>query len=118
MLLLGQNLYEFHGFQIRLRTNLGILNSKVTLIEDFELYGELRNETFKFRSNSFAFEPHLELNKFFKFIGLFINAGYLIDTSGKVNLVDKEDAVLKLGSEAVKTNWSGFRIRTGIKFLI
>jgi hypothetical protein len=93
----------------------GVLFSGLKMKNNLKLGDSENTDLQKLRASSVALAPVLKISSpVYHSLRIFLSAGGMIDTGGKLHLPGKKDAVLLLNDEKVKTNWSGWRINIGL----
>lgn len=93
--------------------------SKVSFTDYLEVYGDVFTDTLTVYSNSFAFNPGIEISYKYSILKFGLRAGYLLDTKGFLHQQGDKERYLEIKYNKVYTNWSGYRfeILAGISIL-
>jgi len=107
------NLLHLYNFQFAAYSVLGLLSSKLKITEYLNaMEMELVNDTYDFKAHNNYFEPGFNFVYRYKFIGVGISGGYLIQF-GKQEFYRGKYQKVRLyefdGREAIKPEWNGFR---------
>jgi hypothetical protein len=95
-----------------------MMSTNLDVRQQYVLYSEEGSQTFSIKSESLTFEPIIEFSKSIKNFVFFANASYFLDCQGKLHLPEDREAILQVNGEDATSNWSGYRVRCGIKYII
>jgi len=114
----GMRLMQCKWFDIYSKVRLGLLSTKLEINESLNVEIQPYAYSNTSESKSFSIEPMIELSKSFRHFGVFVNTGYLVDVTAKLYLPDHNITAFKINGKDAVSNWSGYRIRGGIKAII
>ncbi len=114
----GARVFNTKWIVITSKLRLSLLLSNLKIKEEYRLYDVSDNMDINLKSKSFSSEPVIELSKNFKHWGVFANTGYLFDFTGKIHLADDNNSMIQINDKDAVSDWSGFRVRFGVKFII